>query len=110
MHHHQGAHADAAIRIDEGKGRFSVSRATYTDPALHAAEMEEIFAKCWLFVGHDSELPKANDFLTRTIAGRPVVFLRDKAGTVRCLLNICPHRGAQVTRQLEGGGRCEGGG
>ena len=102
MHHHQGAHADAAIRIDEGKGRFSVSRATYTDPALHAAEMEEIFAKCWLFVGHDSELPKANDFLTRTIAGRPVVFLRDKAGTVRCLLNICPHRGAQVTRQKKG--------
>ncbi len=102
MHHHQGAHADAAIRIDEAKGRFSVSRATYTDPALHAAEMEEIFAKCWLFVGHDSELPKANDFLTRTIAGRPVVFLRDKAGTVRCLLNICPHRGAQVTRQKKG--------
>ena len=105
MQHHEGAHADAAIRIDEARGRFSVSRATYTDPALHAAEMEEVFAKCWLFVGHDSELAKPNDFLTRTVAGRPVIFLRDKAGTVRCLLNICPHRGAQVTRQKKGSAR-----
>lgn len=102
MQHHQGAHADAAIRIDAGKGRFSVSRATYTDAALHAAEMEEIFAKCWLFVGHDSELAKPNDFLTRTIAGRPVIFLRDKHGAVRCLLNVCPHRGAQLCRQKKG--------
>jgi hypothetical protein len=34
MQHHQGAHAGAAIRIDEAGGRFSVARATSTDPAL----------------------------------------------------------------------------
>ena len=94
--------ADALFRIEEGNGRFRVARSTYTDPALHASEMEEIFAKCWLFVGHDSELPKPNDFVTRRIAGRPVIFLRDKQGTVRCLLNVCPHRGAQVCRQKKG--------
>src|SRR4051812_9929604 len=91
MQHHQGAHADAAIRIDEASGRFSVARANYTDPALHAAEMDAIFSTCWLFVGHDSELAKPNDFVTRRIAARPVIFLRDRDGTVRCLLNICPH-------------------
>ena len=89
MQHHQGAHADVAIGIDEESGRFRVARSTYTDPALHAAEMEAIFAKCWLFVGHDSELPKSNDFATRKVAGRPVSFLRDREGTVRCLLNVC---------------------
>lgn len=103
--HQQGAHADAAIRIDEDNGRFSVARMSYTDPALHAAEMEEIFSKCWLFVGHDSELAKPNDFRTRTIAGRPVIFLRDREGTVRCFLNVCPHRGAQICRQKSGNAR-----
>jgi p-cumate 2,3-dioxygenase alpha subunit len=102
MQHHQGAHADAAIRIDEDSGRFRVARSTYTDPALHAAEMEAIFAKCWLFVGHDSELAKRNDFITRKVAGRSVIFLRDREGAVRCLLNVCPHRGAQVCRQKKG--------
>ncbi len=102
MRHHRGAQADAAIRIDEESGRFRVARSTYTDPALHAAELEEIFSKCWLFVGHESELARPNDFFTRRIAGRPVIFLRDKEGTVRCLLNICPHRGAQVCRQKKG--------
>lgn len=105
MQHHQGAHADAAIRIDEGGGRFRVARSSYTDPALHAAEMDAIFSKCWLFVGHDSEIRKPNDFFTRRIAGRPVIFLRDREGTVRCLLNICPHRGAQVCRQRSGSAR-----
>ena len=102
MQHHQGAGADAAIRIDEDAGRFQVARATYTDPSLHAAEMDAIFSKCWLFVGHESELPKPNDFAARRIAGRPVIFLRDREGVVRCLLNVCPHRGAQVCRQKKG--------
>lgn len=102
MQHHRGAHADAAIRIDGPNGRFSVARASYTDPDLHAAELEEIFAKCWLFVGHDSELAEPNDFRTRTIAGRPVIYLRDREGVVRCFLNVCPHRGAQICRQKSG--------
>jgi len=102
MQHHQGAHADAAIRIDTENGRFSVARSSYTDPALHAAEMDEIFSKCWLFVGHESEIEQPNDFVTRRIAGRPVVFVRDRAGQMRCFINVCPHRGAQVVRQRRG--------
>lgn len=94
--------AEASIRIDEAQGRFQVARAAYLDPALFKEEIETIFSRCWLFVGHDSEIPQAGDFITRNIAGRPVIFLRDKAGKVRCFLNVCPHRGAQVTRQRRG--------
>ena len=93
---------DAALDIDAGSGRFRVARAAYVDPVLHAGEIEAIFSHCWLFVGHDSEIPGPNDFVTRTIAGRPVLFLRDRDGAVRCFLNICPHRGAQLGRQKRG--------
>ncbi len=98
----QHPQADAQFRIEQGPGRFRVARSNYTDPSLHAAELEAIFAKCWLFVGHESELPKPNDFFTRRVAGRPVIYLRDREGKVRCLLNVCPHRGAQVCRQKKG--------
>src|SRR4029079_5763967 len=93
-------HPDAAL--DRGPGRFRVARAAYVDPVLHAGEIEAIFSRCWLFVGHDSEIPGANDFVTRSVAGRPILFLRDRDGAVRCFLNICPHRGAQLVREKRG--------
>jgi p-cumate 2,3-dioxygenase alpha subunit len=103
--HHSGvgrAAAESAIEVDGAKRLFRVSRSTYTDPQLFEAEMDAIFARCWLFVGHDSELAKPGDFLTRKVAKRPVIFLRDKDGRVRCFLNVCPHRGAQVCRHRAG--------
>ncbi len=96
------ASAETAIQIDEAQGRFRVARSMYVDPAVHQAEMEAIFNRCWLFVGHDSELAGPNAFITRTIAGRSLIFVRDSNGEVRCLLNVCPHRGAQVVRQRSG--------
>jgi p-cumate 2,3-dioxygenase alpha subunit len=94
--------AEAALQIDEGQGRFRVARAAYVDPGMHSQEMEAVFSRCWLFVGHDTEIPKPNDFVTRTIAGRPVIFLRDREGQIRCFLNVCPHRGAQLVRHKSG--------
>ena len=96
------ADPNAAVRVDTASSRFRVARATYTDPAIFRAEMETIFGKCWLYVGHDSELTKPDQFITRTIAHRLVIFVRDRNGQVRCFLNICPHRGAQLCRQRDG--------
>lgn len=96
---------DAAIQIDPANRLFRVARSCYTDPALFETEMDVIFGRCWLYVGHDSELERPNDFLTRRVARRPVIFLRDSAGRVRCFLNVCPHRGAEICRQRKGNSR-----
>lgn len=96
---------DTAIRIDAGAGRFSVARSNYTDPAVFAAEMESIFSKCWLYVGHDSEVAEPDRFVTRRVGGRGVILVRDRAGKMRCFLNICPHRGAQICRHRDGKAR-----
>jgi p-cumate 2,3-dioxygenase subunit alpha len=96
---------EAAIQIDPVAGRFSIARSSYTDPAIFRAEMAHIFSKCWLYVGHESEVAEPNQFVTRNVGGRSVIFLRDRDGVVRCFLNICPHRGAQVCRHREGKGR-----
>ncbi len=41
----------------------------------------------------------------RDVAGRPVIFCRDREGAVRCFLNTCRHRGALVCTEREGSTR-----
>ncbi len=41
-----------------------------SDPALHTIEMERIFGRAWVFLGHESELAKSGDFVVRHIGGR----------------------------------------
>jgi p-cumate 2,3-dioxygenase alpha subunit len=84
---------------DRTMPRFRVHRSAMTDPAVFAQERAEIFDKCWLYVGHETELRKPNDIKTRTVAGRPVIFARDAKGVVRVWINSCPHRGAMLCRE-----------
>jgi p-cumate 2,3-dioxygenase alpha subunit len=83
-------------------GRFSVSRRVFTEDAILAAERAEIFDKCWVYLGHESELPKKGDFVTRKVVGRELLFTRDASGELNALLNTCPHRGAMVCRERQG--------
>ncbi len=90
------------LRIDPSRGHFKVARRAFVEPEIRDLEMERIFGHCWLYIAHESEVPKANDFVTRTVAGRPILFLRDREGAAHAYLNICPHRGATVCREKRG--------
>ena len=93
---------NTALQIDEAKKIFKVSRQAFTDPAILEAERTKIFDKCWLYLGHSSELKKPGDFVTRSVGGRNILFARDGKGDLRAMLNTCPHRGAQVCREKHG--------
>ncbi len=68
----------------------------YTDPAVWAAELERIWYRTWVFVGHASEVPEPNDYVLKSIGPQPVIMSRDREGQVRLLLNRCTHRANQV--------------
>lgn len=68
----------------------------YTDPDIFAEEMEKIFRHSWVYVAHESEIPKPGDYLTTYIGLIPVIVTRDEAGKVHVLVNRCMHRGATV--------------
>jgi p-cumate 2,3-dioxygenase subunit alpha len=87
---------------DRANGRFLVPRRAFTDKAIFEREYATIFDKCWLYLGHASELPQPGNFLTRTVARRPILFTRDRDGNFNALLNACPHRGAMVCRERKG--------
>ena len=77
-------------------GEDRVHRSVYTDPAIFALEMERIFRRGWVFVGHDSEVPQPGDFKTDRIGPLSFIMLRDPDGQVRLFHNVCTHRGARL--------------
>jgi p-cumate 2,3-dioxygenase subunit alpha len=90
---------------DREMPRFLVNRKAMLDPAVLTAERERIFDTSWLYLGHETELTKPNDFKTRSVGGRPLIFARDAEGQVRVWVNSCPHRGATLCRERKGNAR-----
>ncbi|ODU68165.1 MAG: hypothetical protein ABT05_03010 [Lautropia sp. SCN 66-9] len=76
----------------------AVDRRIFVDEGLYLLEQERIFAKCWLYLGHESQLPNKGSFFTTTMGEDPVIVARDKSGRLRVYLNSCTHRGAKVCR------------
>lgn len=81
---------------------FRLNREVLVDSGVLALETEKIFDKCWIYAGHESEVDRPGDFVTRNVAGRPVIFARDSSGKIRLFLNTCRHRGARVCRERAG--------
>lgn len=87
---------------DTERGTFQVDRCAYVDTQIAELEMQRIFDRCWLYVGHESELPSPGAYVSRAVGGRPVILARGEDGTVRVFANTCTHRGAAVCREPSG--------
>lgn len=87
---------------------FATARAmppgVYTSPAVLVRELEQVFGRQWICVGRASTVARPGDYMTATVAGQPVVVLRDKAGTLRAFSNVCLHR---MSPLLEGCGHVQ---
>jgi choline monooxygenase len=66
----------------------------YTGEAFFARENERLFAGAWVFAGFAHELAEPGDAVPVTLAGRPILLLRDRGGEIRAFHNVCRHRGA----------------
>ena len=73
-----------------------VHRDLYIDEELFALEQEHFFANTWNYVGHDSQIPKAGDYLRAEIAGQPLIVVRHQDDSVRVLMNRCAHKGSRL--------------
>ena len=86
--------------VDVERGR--ISREIFTSQELYEQQLERIFARAWLFVGHESQIPNPNDFFVSRMGEESVIMTRDRQGEVHVLLNTCMHRGMKVCRYDEG--------
>jgi len=74
----------------------------FNDPDVYRAELERLFTRCWVFLGHVSEIASPGDYVLRYIGEDPFILVRDEYGTVRVLFDACRHRGTQLCRAEKG--------
>jgi 3-phenylpropionate/trans-cinnamate dioxygenase alpha subunit len=86
--------------VQPGKG--TVSREVYVSDDVYQAELERIFTRSWLFLGHTSQLREPGDFLTTAMGEDAVIVAHGRDGRIRAMLNSCRHRGMRVCRADEG--------
>ena len=86
------------VDVDRG----IISREIFVSDEIYQQEREQIFARAWLFVGHESQIPRPGDFLASSMGEESVILCRDRGGRIHVFLNSCRHRGMKVCRYDEG--------
>ena len=80
----------------------SVHKRVYTDPAIFALEMERIYGRAWIYVGHESQVKEPGDYHATRIGDQNVVMVRAADGRIHVVYNRCPHKGAMVVPDGDG--------
>ena len=75
-----------------------ISREIFFDSDIYHKELERVFARAWLFLGHENQVPDAGDYFTNYMGEDPVIIWRDRGGKIRVFLNSCRHRGMRLCR------------
>ncbi|WP_217544833.1 aromatic ring-hydroxylating dioxygenase subunit alpha [Streptomyces sp. GbtcB6] len=89
--------------VDPERGEISAS--IFTAPDIYELELERVFGRCWLFLTHESTIPKPGDYVTAYMGEDQVVVVRQKDGAIAAFLNQCRHRGMRLCRADAGNAR-----
>ena len=80
----------------------TISREIFVSEAIYREELERVFARAWLFVGHESQIPEPGDYVISGMGEESRILCRDRRGEIHVFLNSCRHRGMKVCRYDEG--------
>jgi phenylpropionate dioxygenase-like ring-hydroxylating dioxygenase large terminal subunit len=96
-------HVDALLQeTAEALAGGEIPAAVFNDPAIFELECDKIFARAWVYLAHESEIPKPGDYVLRYIVHDPFVVVREERGQIRALLNHCRHKAMQICRSEAG--------
>ncbi len=79
-----------------------VHRDVYVDPDIFDLEMDRVFGRAWVYIGHESQVASEGDFQCVTIGTQPLVMTRHRDKKVYVLHNRCGHRGVKVMNDDHG--------
>lgn len=93
---------EKSVEEDPTTGNYRCKRDIFTDPELFELEMKHIWEGNWIYLAHESQIPKNNDYFTTTMGRQPIIISRDRTGTLNAVINACSHRGAMLCRHKRG--------
>ena len=79
-----------------------IHRSAWSSAEIYQLEKRGIFGKSWLFLGHESQILKAGDFIQGYMCETPVIIGRGEDNAVHVHINSCSHRGLPVCRSDHG--------
>jgi Rieske 2Fe-2S family protein len=81
---------------------YSLPGELYSSELVYRAELESIWRRGWLFVGHACEIRKPGDYFTFAIGDDSLIVIRDDEDQIQALWNVCRHRGTQICDEGQG--------
>ena len=70
------------LKLEELVQDSRVHRRIYLEQEIFELEMERIFERNWVFVGHESEVAAPGDYKTVPIGTQPAIMTRDEDGDI----------------------------
>ena len=81
----------------------TIDSSFYRDEATYRQVRERIFARTWQWIGDLADVATAGSLAPREflqgLHDEPLLLARDQGGTLRCLSNVCTHRGNILVRE-----------
>ena len=75
----------------------TLHRDRYVEPDWYAGEVEKVFSRQWFCVGREEEVPEPGDHLVCDVVDESVLLTRTRSGDIAAYINLCRHRGSQLT-------------
>ncbi|MFT5658786.1 MAG: phenylpropionate dioxygenase-like ring-hydroxylating dioxygenase large terminal subunit [Gammaproteobacteria bacterium] len=91
-----------AVYDKAGGNRAGLAPWTYNSAELTQLEIDQIFLRNWMWIGHVSDIPRVGDYKCLDVGHERAVVIHDESGEVRAFHNLCRHRGSRVVEGDKG--------
>jgi len=81
---------------------YTIPASWYVDERIAALERQYVFGGTWQVVAGLDQLKRPGQFVTRELAGEPIVVVCGSDGELCAFYNVCRHHAAAVVTETEG--------
>jgi choline monooxygenase len=84
---------------------WTIPAAWYVDSRILELERRTVFSRSWQIVGRADQVREPGRYITRELAGEPILVVRGDDQVLRGFFNVCRHHAAAVLTAAEGEAR-----